>query len=213
MNVAVIGTGNIGSRVAKRLAEHGTPVVVANSSLEHAQEAAKELGSGITGASAEDAVAGADVVVLATMFASMMELIPQLGEKLTGKIVVDPSNNIGPGEDGNFKDLNDDGRSAGQKVAEALPSGARYVKAFGTLFAPNLEDTEAADGNVAALPYATDDPEAGQKIAELIQSAGWDTVNIGGIDDTARIEMFGDLHSTGGFDHQIPSAAMIEAKL
>lgn len=43
MNVAVIGTGNIGSRVAKRLAEHGTPVVVANSSLEHAQEAAKEL--------------------------------------------------------------------------------------------------------------------------------------------------------------------------
>lgn len=96
MAVAVIGTGNIGSRVARRLAEGGEDVVVAASKPESAHEAAQQIGRGVRAADVKDAIANADVVVFATWFDTTKQLIADNTDALSGKIVVDPSNNMPP---------------------------------------------------------------------------------------------------------------------
>ena len=94
MTVAVVGTGMIGSRVAARLAGGGVDLVVAAGSLESAQAAEGKIGHGVKAAETDDAIAQADTVIFATRFDVTKQLLPELGEKLSDKIVVDPSNNI-----------------------------------------------------------------------------------------------------------------------
>lgn len=193
MAVAVIGTGNIGSRVARRLAEGGADVVVAASDLQSAQQVAEQIGRDVRAADVGDAIANADVVVFATWFDTTKQLIADNSEALAGKIVVDTSNNIAPDGDG-YKSLNPDGVSAAQQIAPLLPSDTRYVKAFSALGAESLDTTSTETGDKVAYYYATDDKTAGAAVAELITQAGWDPVRAGGLDETARIEVFGDLH-------------------
>jgi predicted dinucleotide-binding enzyme len=200
MTVAVIGTGNIGSRVARRLAEGGVDVVVASSTYASAQQAAEKIGTGARPAEVGDAIAAADVVVFATWFATTKELLPQYAPQLVGKTVVDPSNNIAPDGSGGFASQNPEGVSSGQQLAAAVPVGARYVKAFGTLGADQLDSTTTDSGEKAVLFYATDNDAAGDAVAELIAKAGYDPVKAGGVNDTARIEVFGDLHPYGGLN-------------
>jgi predicted dinucleotide-binding enzyme len=200
MTVAVIGTGNIGSRVARRLAEGGVDVVVAGSTYPSAEKAAESIGAGTRAAEVPDAIAAADVVVFATWFATTKELLAEYAAQLAGKTVVDPSNNIAPDGSGGFANQNPEGVSSGQQVAAALPAGARYVKAFGTLGADQLDSTTTESGEKAVLFYATDDDAAGDAVAELITKSGYDPVKAGGVDDTARIEVFGDLHQFGGLN-------------
>jgi predicted dinucleotide-binding enzyme len=198
MTVGVIGTGNIGLRVARRLAEGGVDVVVASSTYAGAQQAAMAIGSGVRAAEVEDAIEASDVIVFATWFMTTKGLFAQYAPQLVGKTVVDPSNNIAPDGSGGFANLNPEGVSSGQQLAAALPLGTRFVKAFGTLGANQLDSTTTESGETAVLFYATDDDAAGNTVAELITKAGYDPVQAGGLKDTARIEVFGDLHPYGG---------------
>ncbi|WP_373456456.1 NADPH-dependent F420 reductase [Corynebacterium sp. 70RC1] len=195
---AIIGVGNIGSRLATRFAQHNIPITVAASNLENAQKVAQQLGQNATAATTEEAIANNDVIILAIPFAAGIELVQQYREQLSGKTVVDPSNNIAFDEQGNALNLNPEGVSAGQQMSKALGEGVHYVKSFGTMAAAELEKDRADHGGNIVMLYATDDDAAGNKVAALAEQAGWDPVKAGGVDDTARIEVFGDLHTFGG---------------
>lgn len=212
MSVAVIGTGNIGSRVARRLADGGVDVTVAGSDIARTRQAADTIGHGVKAAEAKDAIAGADVVVLAVWFATLKHIVADNADALADKIVVDPSNNIAADGD-SFKNMNPEGISAGQQIAKMLPAGARYVKAFGTLPAEGLDATLTEGGEKVTLYYATDGDAAGTAVADLIAKGGWDAVKVGGVDDTARIEVFGDLHPFGGLQGKLLSKGEAEARL
>jgi predicted dinucleotide-binding enzyme len=71
------------------------------------------------------------------------------------------------------------------------------VKAFGTLGAQSLGSAPNRVPERAALFYATDYPEAGKAVAELISASGFAPVSVGGIDQSIRIEVGGDLHEFG----------------
>ena len=202
MSVAVIGTGNLGSRVARRLAEGGVDVVVAANEPSSAEAAAQQIGHGVRAVQIDDAIAAADTVVFATWFATTKELLAQHAAQLVNKIVVDPSNNVRLDGSGGAENLNPDGMSAGQQLAAAVPPEARYVKAFGTLPAELLDSTATASGDTPVLFYATDDAAAGDAVGKLIATAGFEPVNAGGVDATGRIEVFGDLHPFGGLNGQ-----------
>ena len=118
--VAVIGTGNIGSRVIRRLAQGGVPLVVASSSIESARKAVEEFAPTAKAMETDDAIAAADIIVFATRFTDTRDMLTEKAELLEGKIVADPSNNIAPGPDGGLVDLNDDGTSAAQKLVPLL---------------------------------------------------------------------------------------------
>src|SRR6202035_5750101 len=136
--VAIIGTGNIGSRLAANFAAGGQDFLLAGRD----QEAARKLASGLDGhaeaVSVDEAVDRADVLVLAVWFDAFKELIAQYGERLAGKVIVDPTNPVGPDGKGGFQKLIGEQESSGQILAGLLPAGARLVKAFGTLSAHSL---------------------------------------------------------------------------
>jgi 8-hydroxy-5-deazaflavin:NADPH oxidoreductase len=137
MTIAIIGVGNLGSTVARHLVGGGESVVLAAKDEAHAEALAAELGPNASAASVEDAIAGADVVVLATWLAQSRELVPGRARLFENKVVVDPSNPIGF-ENGQMIRTLPEGESSGSVVAGLLPAGAHYVKAFGTLGADQL---------------------------------------------------------------------------
>ncbi len=138
MTTAIVGIGNIGSSVARHLVQGGEPVVLAARDQSHAESLAAELGALASSASVADAVSQADAVVMAVWLDTEKELISQLSEALVGKVVIDPTNPIGPDGHGGYTTTLPEGQSATAIVANLLPDGAHFVKAFGTLGADAL---------------------------------------------------------------------------
>src|SRR4051812_17065819 len=151
---AIVGVGNIGTTLARLLVRGDEAVVLAALNESHAEELARELGPLARAASVETAVAVADVVVLALWLDTTKELIPELAHLLENKVVVDPSNPIGFDKNGQVMRTLPEGQSAGSVVADLLPPGAHYVKAFGTLGAGALGAGANREPKRAVLFYA-----------------------------------------------------------
>jgi predicted dinucleotide-binding enzyme len=195
---AIVGVGNIGSAVARHLVAGGESVVLAAKDESGPQALASELGPLARATSVDDAIADADTVVLAVWLDVMKELIPQHARLLEDKVVIDPSNPIGFDESGQVIRTLPDGQSSGSVVAALLPTGAHYVKAFGTLSADALAGGANREPRRAVLFYATDDDAAATTAERLIRAAGFDPLKAGGVADAGRIEApGGDLHQFG----------------
>jgi 8-hydroxy-5-deazaflavin:NADPH oxidoreductase len=197
METAIIGLGNIGSRLAKNLTDGGSSVIISERSFEKAQQLAAKLGGKAKPMPIEDALKNADVVILAIYFQAIKEFMTEHRGVLAGKIIVDPSNPIAPDGSGGFKKIVPQEESSGKIIAGLAPEGAEVVKAFGTLGAESLGSAARRSPEPAALFYATDYPEAGKAIEKLIVASGFSPVNVGGIDQSIRIEVGGDLHEFG----------------
>jgi predicted dinucleotide-binding enzyme len=87
--------------------------------------------------------------------------------------------------------------SAGELNKAILPKGAKLVKAFGTLGAGTLASSSNHEPEKDVLFYASDDTEINNDIEEVIRETGFEPVRVGGIDQSIRIEVFGDLHEFG----------------
>jgi len=210
---AIIGVGNIGKRVAADLTKGGEAVILGASSLPAAEQLARELGQLASAADVADAIDQADAVIFAVWLDPMKELIGTYGSRLADKVVIDPSNPIGPDGKGGFMRTLPDGVSAGSVIAGLLPSGAHYVKAFGTVAAEKLADAANQSPDRAVLFYATDDATAALTAERLISAAGFDSVRVGGLGEAIRIEVFGDLHDMGGLRGRLLSLAQAQALL
>ena len=97
------------------------------------------------------------------------------------------------------------------KAAGLLPAGARLVKAFGTLSAPTLAAAARREPERAVLFYAADDAAAGDLVADLIRVSGYEPVRVGGLDQSIRIEMLGDLHEYGGLGRVVTKTEALKA--
>ena len=197
MNTAIIGLGNIGTRVARNLTAGGESIIIADKTLAKAEILAGELDGKATPMPVADAIGNANVMILAIYFDAIKQLLAEYRGALSGKIVVDPSNPIAPDGKGGFKKTIAPEQSSGQLVSALLPDGAQLVKAFGTLSAESLAAGANRSPERAVLFYATDHPDAGKTVAKLIVASGFSPVSIGGIDKSIRIEVGGDLHEFG----------------
>jgi predicted dinucleotide-binding enzyme len=187
LTTAIIGVGNLGTAVARHLVNGGERLVLAASDQAHPTRLADELGPNASAASVEDAITGAEVVVLAVWLDQIKQLVPAQTRLLEGKVVVDPSNPIGFDESGRMIRTLPEGQSSGSVVAGLLPARAHYVKAFGTLGADQLA-TEANREPRTVLFYATDDDAAEAAARRLINAAGFEPLKVGGVTHAGRIE-------------------------
>jgi len=211
MTTAIMGIGTIGTIVARNLVQGGERVILANRDKNKADKLTVELGELASSAEVAEAIAQSDVVVLALYLDVMRFFIPEFGKKLVDKIVVDPSNPVGPDGKGGMKKTIPADQSSGQIVASLLPQGARFVKAFGTLSGGSLASAARRTPERAVLFYATDDAGAGETVARLITAAGFDPVKVGGVDQSLRIEVGGDLAQFGGLNGKLLTVADAEA--
>ena len=209
--VAIIGTGNIGSRLAADFAAGGQDFLLAGRDQEAARKIASGLGGHAEAVSVNEAIERADVLVIAVWLPDFEQLIAQYGERLAGKVIVDPTNPVGPDSDGNYRKIIPEQESSGQILAGLLPAGARLVKAFGTLSAPSLSAAARQEPDRVVLFYAAGDDAAGDLVADLIRAAGFEPVRVGGLDQSIRIEMFGDLHEYGALGRTVTRTEALKA--
>ena len=209
--VAIIGTGNVGSALAANFAAGGQDFLLADRD----QEAAGKLASGLGGhaevVSIDEAVQRADVLVFAVWLDAFEQLIARYGDRLAGKVIVDPTNPVGPDGAGGYKKIIGERESSGQTLAGLLPAGARLVKALGTLSAPTLSSAAWRQPERAVQFYAADDDAAGDLVAGLIRADGYEPVRVGGLDQAIRIEMFGDLHEYGALGRPVTKPEALKA--
>ncbi len=195
--VAVIGLGNIGGAVASNLVNGKREVIIADRTFQKAKTLAEKLGNLAQPLEVPAAIKEADIIVLAIYFNHIQDFLKQYASELKGKIIVDPSNPIAPDEKGGFKKIIGQNESSGQILSTQLPKGAKLAKALGSLGAGSLSGAAFQQPEKAVLFYATDDSSINNEIEQLIRDNGFEPVRIGGLDQSIRIEVFGDLHEFG----------------
>jgi 8-hydroxy-5-deazaflavin:NADPH oxidoreductase len=195
MTTAIIGTGGIGSVIARQLASGGETLRLASADNESARTLAARIGrAAVVAAGNRDALQGADAVVLALRFTVLKGVIAEIAGPLAGQLVVVPSNPVTSDAQGNISRVLPEGQSSGKVVAGWLPAGARLAMAFGTLSADLFESAGNRSPEPAALFYVTDDDRAGEEVERLIRTAGFEPVKAGGLGQSGRLEVGGDLH-------------------
>jgi len=195
MTTALIGTGTLGSVIARLLAAGGETLQLSSADHESARTLAAEIGPrAVVSGDNRDALQRADAVVLALRFTILQGVIDEIAERLTGKLVVVPSNPLGIDAQGNVSRLLPKEQSSGAVLAGWLPAGARLAMAFGTLSADVLKSSSRRSPELAVLFYVTDDDRAGEEVERLIRTAGYEPVKAGGLHQSGRLEVGGDLH-------------------
>lgn len=191
MKVALIGSGNMGTGLAKQLSKAGHSLAITGRNAEKARELAR-----ITGAAFKDkAVAeGADVVIVATPYGEAVAALRSAGD-LKGKVIVDITNPL----TADYMGLTlGHTTSAAEEIQKAFP-GAKVVKAFNTLFAQLLAAGSQVAGKTVPVYFAGDDARAKQTVEELIRSAGFSPVDAGGLKNARYLEPLAGLNIYFGY--------------
>lgn len=181
MKIAIIGSGNVGSAIARAATGAGHDVVVADRSPD-GLVAVTEQAPVQTATSNRAAVAGADAVVLAVPFDAVEAVAVELGDELAGKIVIDVTNPLAP----NLSGLLTDATSAAELVQRAAPN-ARVVKAFNTVLAANQAEG-AVDGVQLDGFVAGDDDDAKQAVLDLLSQIGFRPIDVGPLSAARYLE-------------------------
>ena len=194
MTTAIIGTGGLGSVIARQLASGGETLRLSSAS-QSARKLAAEIGrAAVVAVDNRDALRGADAVVLALRFTALTGVIDEIADPLIDKLVVVPSNPLATDAQGNVVRLLPKEQSSGEVIAGWLPTGAHLAMAFGTMSADLLESYGNRSPEPAVLFYVTDDGRAGKQVERLIRVAGFEPVKVGGLEQSSRLEVGGDLH-------------------
>jgi 8-hydroxy-5-deazaflavin:NADPH oxidoreductase len=195
MTTAIIGTGGLGSAIARQFASGGEVLRLSSADRASAEKLAAEIGpAAVVALDNRDALQGADALVLALRFGVLQGVIGEIGDPMADMVVVVPSNPVGLDAQGSVVRLLPKDQISGEVVAAWLPAGAHLAMAFGSMSANILEANSRRSPDPAVLFYATDDDRAGEEVERLIRVTGFEPVKIGGIDQSTRLEVGGDLH-------------------
>ena len=185
--IGFLGSGRIGSTVAKLAVANGFDVVMSNSrGPETLDDLIAELGPDhARAATAEEAARAGDLVVLTIPLARVPE-VPV--ERLAEKVVVDTCNYYVQ-RDGEIDGLGDGSTTSSSWVQEQLP-GAVVVKAFNNINYVHLAALArpAGDPQRTTLPIAGDDDFAKKAVTELLDAIGYDALDAGSLADSWRFE-------------------------
>jgi predicted dinucleotide-binding enzyme len=175
--VGLIGSGMIGSTVARLSVAAGHPVVLSNSrGPETLQDLADELGPLARAGTGAQAAAAGEIVVVAIPLKAYRS-VP--AEPLAGKVVIDTTNYY-PQRDGQITDLDDGLVTSSELLRRHLPAAA-VVKAFNNIFFKHLQSLARPSGAAdrTFLPIAGDDPDAKSAVTAFLDSIGYGAVDAG----------------------------------
>ncbi len=193
MQIAVIGTGNMGTGLASILAKAKHDVVIGSRDMAKAATLASQIGYGVTGGDIEAAAKMADIIILATPFPFAAQTLKAAGD-LSKKIIIDISNPITPDFQGLTVGLT---TSAAEEIQKLAPQ-AKVVKAFNTIFAQLLPN-EAREGKTLQVFIAADDAGAKTEVSALVKSLGFDAVDAGPLSNSRFIEPIGEMNIHFGY--------------
>lgn len=182
MDIAIIGTGSVGSGLAKAFAGAGHRVHLNARGVDKTAAAAQAAGA-IVSTSPAAAAAIADVVILAVPFGAVEELASAIRPVANGKVIVDVTNPAKPDWSGPLFGGTDSGA---ERIAAWLPE-AHVVKAFNTLLANNIADP-APEGIKLDGYVAGDDTDAKAVVLQLAASIGLNPIDVGPLSAARQLE-------------------------
>lgn len=193
MNIGIIGSGSLGSNIARALSKKGIAATIANKSgVQSLEKLVAELGKGITAGTIEQA-ASADIVIVAVPWITLETLLGRM-PAWNNRIVIDATNPVlfldpnspdakdptNPLAAYGIKAINLGGKYASAVVRELVP-GARLVKAFNHVDANVLAQPEVSGGQ-RTMFFAGDDADAKAEVRKLLESIGYFAVDLGSLD-------------------------------
>jgi 8-hydroxy-5-deazaflavin:NADPH oxidoreductase len=184
--IGLIGAGHIGSQLARLAVKNGYDVAISNSrGPESLKALVAELGPKARAATPEEAAKAGDIVVVTVPLKNYRQ-VPVA--PLAGKIVID-TNNYYPDRDGHIAELDSESKTTAELLQEHLPA-SKVVKAFNHIYAAALttDGQPAGSKNRRALAIAGNDPAAKATVARLIDEFGFDTVDMGDLKESWRIQ-------------------------
>lgn len=192
MDIAIIGSGNVGGALARSASRAGHAIALSSADRAEAEAVAAETGARMAG-SAREAVTGARIVILAIPADAYAGIAEELGDALSGTVVIDLANRPTPDPEGATC-------TSHAEEFQALVPSARVVKAINTLFAARQADPFVAgmeaDGFVAA-----DDEEAKALVLEFVESLGQRPIDVGPLMMARTLEGMGWLHIQLAMQH------------
>ena len=185
MKIAFIGYGNVGAPLANQLQRLGHEVMLA--AEDPASEGVRKAlarNANLVVASPANAVAAAEVVFLATPFQANETALGAVSGVMSGKILVDCTNPVGPGFVHGLKSV-----ESGSQRVQALVPAARVVKAFSIYGYENLEAAGRPTSPVRpVMMFCGNDAAARSVVGGLIAQLGWDALDVGGLDQALALE-------------------------
>jgi len=184
--IGLIGSGHIGSQLARLAVRHGYDAVISNSrGPETLTGLVQELGPRVRAATPTEAAEAGDVVVVTVPLKNIKD-VPVA--PLAGKIVIDTTNYY-PQRDGRIAELDREETTTSELLQRHLPA-SKIVKAFNHIYAAELttHGQPAGTANRRALAIAGNDAEAKRTVAELIDRFGFDVVDLGSLAESWRIQ-------------------------
>jgi predicted dinucleotide-binding enzyme len=184
--IGFIGSGRIGSTVARLATDAGYDVVLSNSrGPETLAELVEELGPRARAATPAEAAAAGDIVVVSIPLRAFQS-VPV--EPLAGKVVID-TNNYYPQRDGNIPELDEKSLTSSELLQRHLPA-SKVVKAFNNIYFGHLGDLPRPAGapDRSALPIVGDDADAKAAVADFLDAIGYDTVDVGSLAESGSCE-------------------------
>ena len=217
--IGLIGSGRIGSTVARLAVDAGYDVVLSNSrGPETLTDLVERLGPRARAATPSEAAAAGDVVVVTVPMKAYRD-VPV--EPLRGKVVID-TNNYYPQRDGHIAAL-DDGSTTSSELLQAHLPESRVVKAFNNINFTHLGTLQrpAGDPERSVLAIAGDDQAAKQTVAAFLDSIGYDAYDVGALSEGWRYQpdtpAYGQPYVAPGTDFPGPgrqvTAGLLKEKL
>lgn len=197
MDIGIIGSGNIGGTLARRLVALGHRVTIANS-RGPASLTALAAESGAHAVTVEEAARARDVVIVTIPQKAIAEL-PAALFATSSAILIDTGNYY-PSRDGRITAL-EDGLTESVWVAQKL--GRPVIKAFNNIVATSLA---SRGGTGVCLSVAGDDAAAKKTVRSLVESLGFDTLDAGSLADSWRQQP-----GTPSYCHDLDVAALTKA--
>lgn len=193
MNISIIGTGNMAKGFAAVFAKAGHQVTVVGRDKDKAQTVANEIGQGVKSAGLGAVSNLGDVTLLAVPYDAAAEIVG--AGDFDGRIIVDVTNPM----KADFSGLAiGHSTSAAEEIQKKAP-GAKVVKAFNTVFASVLGNGGKTAGKETTVFVAGDDEEARKRVVALAKSAGFDTVETGGLASARLLEPVAALNIALGY--------------
>jgi predicted dinucleotide-binding enzyme len=186
MNIGIVGAGHIGSALAVRLVSLGHPVYIANS---RGPDSLKDVAqkTGATPVTAEEAARHGDIIVVTIPLKNIPDLPKDLFAGVAADVpVIDTSNYYPILRDGRMPELDTGDLAESEWVQQHL--GRPLVKVFNNIYADHLQNKGLPKGTVGriALPVASDDVGAKQKVMALVEELGFDAVDNGNLRESWR---------------------------
>jgi predicted dinucleotide-binding enzyme len=175
IRIGVIGSGRIGSTLGGLWAKAGHEVMFSDRDADTAKKAAEGAGSRAKSGTVEEAVAFGDAVLIAVPYGALPAIARQVGDKLQGKVVVDPNNPV-PARDGELAAQAKE-KGAAVSTAAILP-GAKLVRSFNSWGYATMAREANRPAPRMAMPVAADDAATLKIGTQLVADAGFDPVPV-----------------------------------